>query len=71
MMADEELNTSFARLQRIDLDDMDDIIGSKACWVDKVKRKLEVEEEHNLTDDVSALDWGGKRDHDTASGSDQ
>ena len=51
-MVDDELNTSAARLQRVDLDDLDDIIGSQANWVEKVKRKLEVEEEDNLTSDV-------------------
>ncbi len=49
-MVDDELNTSFARLQRIDLDDMDDIIGCKARWVDMVLRKLNVDIEQNLRD---------------------
>ncbi len=42
------MNTSFHRLQRIDLDDLDDVIGCKARWISTVKRKLEVEEEFNL-----------------------
>ena len=51
-MTGDELNTSFARLQQIDVDDMDDIIGSKECWVNKVKQKLNVEEEGDLTPGV-------------------
>ena len=43
-----EMNTSFSRLQRIDLDDLDDIIGCKARWVNKVKEKLNVNHENNL-----------------------
>ncbi len=49
---DDELNTSFARLQRIDIDDMDDIIGSKANWIEKVKQKLGVDLEDNLLSSV-------------------
>ena len=52
MLPDEELNTSSARLQRIDLDDMDDIIGEQVRWIDKVKRKLEVQNEFDLTHGV-------------------
>ena len=44
-MADDELNNSFARLQRIDIDDLDDIIGSRARWVNEVKQRLKVKEE--------------------------
>jgi len=51
-IAEDELNTSSARLQLIDLDNMDDIIGSKACWVEKVKQKLKVEGEDKLTQSV-------------------
>ena len=47
-MTDDDLNTSFARLQRMDLDDLDDIVGCKAQWVDKVLRKLNVDLEENL-----------------------
>ena len=51
-MAEDELNTSFARMQQIDLDDLDDIIGSRACWVNKMKQKLNVTEEGDLTPGV-------------------
>ena len=47
-MAEDALNRSFARLQEIDLDDLDDIIGSRDCWVNMVKQKLNVKEEDNL-----------------------
>jgi hypothetical protein len=47
-MADDELNKSFARLQQTDMDDIDDIIGGKARWIEKVKQKLNVELEGNL-----------------------
>ena len=42
------MNTSVARLQLIDINDLDDIIGSKARWVNMVKQKLNVELEGNL-----------------------
>ena len=48
----DELNTSSVRLQQIDLDDLDDIIGSKANWINKVKLKLEVDAEDNLLPSV-------------------
>ena len=48
----EELNRSFVRLQEIDLDDFDDIVGSKASWIDMVKRELKVEVEENLKGSV-------------------
>ena len=48
----EELNRSFARLQEIDLDDFDDIVGSKASWIDMVKRELKGEVEENLKGSV-------------------
>ena len=51
-MTENELNTSSARLQCIDLDNLDDIIGNKARWVLKVKQKLKVEEEDKLTQGV-------------------
>ncbi len=51
-MTDDELNTSFGRLQRMDLDDLDDIIGCKARWVNKVMQKLNVDLEDNLRDRV-------------------
>ena len=51
-MDDDKPNTSFARLQCIDLDNLDDIIGRKARWVEMVKRKLKVEEEYKLTQSV-------------------
>ena len=51
-MAEDELNTSFARMQQIDLDDLDDIIGSRVCWVNKMKQKLNVTEEGDLTPGV-------------------
>ena len=51
-MDGDELNTSAARLQRIDVDDLDDIIGCKERWVLTVKDKLKVEEEDKLTSSV-------------------
>ena len=41
----------------IDIDDLDDIVGSKACWVDKVKKELQVqvEEENNLNDNLQEI----------------
>ncbi len=52
IMTDDDMETSFERLQRFDLDDMDDVIGCKARWVYKVKEKLDVKYEHNLKEGV-------------------
>ena len=52
-MAEDSLNNSFAtKLQRIDLDDMDEIVGSQAQWLRTVKRDLNVDNEYNLTGDA-------------------
>ena len=47
-MEDEDHNKSFARLQEFDLDDYDDVVGTHANWILKVKKHLNVEQNNDL-----------------------
>ena len=44
-----DLNRSFNRLQSLDIDDLEDVQACQESWIDKVKKKLNCEEEDHLT----------------------
>ena len=48
-MEDDDRNKSFIRLQEYDLDDHDDVVGSKARWFNDVMEKLKVQQAYQLT----------------------